>query len=296
VAETALLRIVDWSVHYENNRTRDLKRMEWVPIPNKMDGDGYTALMEHPNGCTHLGAWLALVQIASKCKVRGTLIRDDGSPHDARSLSRISRIPAPIFEEAIPRFINDLHWLEGIPQEGAGMSQAPAGIPQEGAGMSQAPAGIPQEGAGMSQEGAPSRAPRRACDEGKGREGKGREGNGTEPTARPTEQPIEPFDAYWQIFEEAGKALNEVDKRKALAIFISLDSDTQQAAFNDARTKSQDGTWPDARLTPMPFNHLVGASWTRISKPRTLPMARASPDIDYPDGRKQIAELTRKRA
>jgi hypothetical protein len=53
-------RVKDWSKIYENNRTRELKRMDWVPIPNKMDGDGFTELVDHPNGAAHLGAWLAL--------------------------------------------------------------------------------------------------------------------------------------------------------------------------------------------------------------------------------------------
>ena len=29
-----VLRIRDWTKHYENNRTRNLKRMAWVPILN----------------------------------------------------------------------------------------------------------------------------------------------------------------------------------------------------------------------------------------------------------------------
>ena len=100
-----LLRIADWYIYFECNRTRDLKAMRWAPVPNKLDGDGYTELMEHKNGASHYGAWIVLVHIASKCDPRGTLMRDAGIPHDAATLSRIARIPVRVFEEAIPEFI-----------------------------------------------------------------------------------------------------------------------------------------------------------------------------------------------
>jgi hypothetical protein len=40
-----LYRIVDWDELFENSRTRQMKKMTWVPLPNKHDGDGYTELM-----------------------------------------------------------------------------------------------------------------------------------------------------------------------------------------------------------------------------------------------------------
>ena len=48
--------IRDWEKLYENHRTRTLKRMEYVCIPNRMDGDGFTELLDHPNGAAHFGA------------------------------------------------------------------------------------------------------------------------------------------------------------------------------------------------------------------------------------------------
>jgi hypothetical protein len=106
-----LLRIKDWSLIYENNRTRSLKNMLWVPVPNKLDGDGYTELVDHQNGVAHLGAWLTILQIASKCTPRGTLVGDSGEAHTPHSLARMSRIPASVYEEAIPRLMN-IQWLE----------------------------------------------------------------------------------------------------------------------------------------------------------------------------------------
>lgn len=124
------IQIVDWGKHYENNRTRELKRMTWVPLPNKHDGDGYTELIsEHPNGPAHYGAWCALLGVASKCLPRGTLVRQSGEPHDEVSLARITHIPADLWKEALPRLAK-VGWIaisDGV------TSQEGAGIPQEGA-------------------------------------------------------------------------------------------------------------------------------------------------------------------
>lgn len=104
-----LLRITDWAVHFENNRTRELKVMSWLPIPVKLGGDGYTEILDHPNGAAHFGAWIAILEVAAGCDERGTLLRGNRSgvrsPHDAQSISRMTRIPISIIEEALPRLI-----------------------------------------------------------------------------------------------------------------------------------------------------------------------------------------------
>lgn len=109
-----LYSIVDWDQHFENNRSRDLKDLAWVPVPNKMGGDGYTELLDHPNGAAHFGAWITIIEIASRCRPRGTLLRGTSEPHDLRSLSRLSRVPISVYEEAIPRLIK-LGWLRRNP-------------------------------------------------------------------------------------------------------------------------------------------------------------------------------------
>lgn len=163
-------RVKDWTGIYENNRSRELKKTDWVPVPNRMDGDGYTELMAHQNAAAHFGAWLAIIQIASKCEPRGTLLRDGARAHDASSLSRISRIPSEVFEEAIPRFL-DIGWLEPLNvKEFKGLRKSAKS--QEGAGSPHPSAGLPQEGATKPQEGAASRARK---------EQNGMEQNGMEP-------------------------------------------------------------------------------------------------------------------
>lgn len=125
-----IYRIRNWSTLYENNRTRELKRMDWVPIPNKMDGAGYTRLVDHPNGAAHFGAWVALVEIASRSEVRGTLVRD-GVALSCEDLGRISHLGAALFTEALPRFVDSIKWLEIV--EIASEPQTSAVIPQDDA-------------------------------------------------------------------------------------------------------------------------------------------------------------------
>jgi hypothetical protein len=129
-------RIKDWNEHFENNRTRELKRMDWVPMPVKHDGDGYTELVEHPDGAAHFGAWCALVELAAKCDPRGTLVRGDGRPHDSASISRITRLPQAVFDVVIPRLLS-LGWLERSSLGDNGGYEADKDEPQEGAGIPQ---------------------------------------------------------------------------------------------------------------------------------------------------------------
>lgn len=120
---TVAYRIKDWNVHFENNRTRELKHLEWVPIPTKHDSDGFTQLMSHPNGTAHYGAWVLIVEVAAKCKVRGTLSRHGAGfsqggaggvrAYDSESLSRVCRGSAEVFAEVLPRLL-EIGWLETV--------------------------------------------------------------------------------------------------------------------------------------------------------------------------------------
>jgi hypothetical protein len=113
-------RIKDWHTLFENHRTRQLEKMEWVPIPNKMDGLGYTSLVDHPNGAAHLGAWLAIIEVASKQdkEQRGELPVVRGST--AKALARLSRLPEELFEEVLSRLVSeDIAWIEEIRRDPA---------------------------------------------------------------------------------------------------------------------------------------------------------------------------------
>lgn len=110
------LRIVLWDKHFENSRSRAIENTNWVPFPNKQDGDGYTELLDHQDGAAHFGAWCAIAQVASKCRPRGTLVRDGGQDHTPVTLSRMTRIPAALLEAAIRRLISPIGWLEDVSQ------------------------------------------------------------------------------------------------------------------------------------------------------------------------------------
>jgi len=131
-------RVRDWDDHFENNRTRELKRLAWVPMPVKHDGDGYTQLVDHRQGAAHFGAWCAIVEVAAKCDPRGTLLRDGGRPHDAASLARVTRLDRKTFDAVLPRLVS-IGWLETyeISQEDAGISQVPAQKGREQKGREQ---------------------------------------------------------------------------------------------------------------------------------------------------------------
>lgn len=137
-----LYRIKGWSDCYENNRTRELKTMQWVPIPARLDGDGYTELLDHKNGAAHYGIWVGCVIVASRCDPRGTLLRDTKKPFCESSLSRVLRIPSSLIGEALNRFVS-IGWLEtehytdtqvaATSHEGATIPQDVATISHEGA-------------------------------------------------------------------------------------------------------------------------------------------------------------------
>lgn len=141
-------RIKDWNVLFENNRTRELKYLEWVAFPNPMligGGDAYAELMEHPDGPTHFAVFCACVFLASRSHLRGTLLRSGVAPScDPMSQARVAhtcRIPADKCGIALDRLV-ELGWIECLPlsklstYNGAGKSRQDAGKSHENAGKS----------------------------------------------------------------------------------------------------------------------------------------------------------------
>jgi hypothetical protein len=143
-----LYSISGWHKKYENNRTKELVSMTWVPVPNKHDGEGYTLTLAHENGPALFGCWMAIVQVASKCDPRGTLLRDTQKPHNSESISRLTRFPVDLVQCALDFFSSeDMRWLEVVDIESNGQ------IPHEPAGLvSQECAGIPHETARKGME------------------------------------------------------------------------------------------------------------------------------------------------
>jgi len=150
-------RIRNWQKHFENNRTKEMVVMRWVPVPNKHDGEGYQTIMSEKDGITIYGCWHLILQVASKCGLRGTLLRDDGTPYTAKAISLKTGWRN---ERDIQRALDFLSqsqvaWLEvvmtdkdNIPQEGAGIPQEPARKEgKEGKEEKGTPAGKPSDAA-----------------------------------------------------------------------------------------------------------------------------------------------------
>lgn len=170
------LRIRDWDKHYENNRSRELRRPEWLPLPNSFDGAGYMELCDDPAGTSHYGAWCMLLAAASRMPTRGLMVGNSGRPYSLKDIARMTRGQLAVFEAAIPRLIA-VGWVEEIEVA------SPAGQTPSGEWRPVAPgpegAGSPQHDAGSPQDGA---TPVRL----KGnRNGKGKE-NGTAPSPPPS--------------------------------------------------------------------------------------------------------------
>jgi hypothetical protein len=70
--------IRDWEKHFECSQSKRAERLSWVATPNKHDGKSYRRLIQMKNGAALYGAWILIVQVASKCPVRGILADDDG--------------------------------------------------------------------------------------------------------------------------------------------------------------------------------------------------------------------------
>lgn len=112
-------RIKDWYKLYETHDTKKLKRMTWVPIPNKHDGEGYRTIIEHERGPEIFAAWILLLQVASKCEPRGELINRGNEPITALSMSKKTGMPGDCFTLAF-KVLEEINWLEifespGIP-------------------------------------------------------------------------------------------------------------------------------------------------------------------------------------
>lgn len=112
-------RVRQWEAH-ELAATRKLKRLPWLPVPVKLDGDGYTELIMDPEGTTvgtgaaHYGCWMAILLVAARCEPRGYLLRSSGDAHTPNTLSRMTRISATVLGAAIERLLS-VGWLEVCP-------------------------------------------------------------------------------------------------------------------------------------------------------------------------------------
>ena len=107
-----LYAIRNWNEIYENNRSRQIESLSWVPFPNKHDGENFSLIMRHKDGAIIFAAFILLVELASKCKPRGVLIRGNGQPHNVTSMSAKCQAPDVWFSTALDYLEHNTDWLE----------------------------------------------------------------------------------------------------------------------------------------------------------------------------------------
>jgi len=132
-ANLTYYRIKNWNEYFENNRTREMKHMAWVPVPNKHDGEGYQRIMQQKDGILIYGCWHLILQVASKClRERGTLLRDDGTPLTAAAIALKTGWRHPRNFERALEFLctREVAWIERVTTNGQIIPHPPAEIPQ----------------------------------------------------------------------------------------------------------------------------------------------------------------------
>ena len=99
------IKIRGWETHFEKDRTKQWKTLQWVPIPNKQ-GLGYKTIMMSPKGLEIFACWNALVQQASKCDPRGDL-----SKYSIAQLSILTMIDEKKLGYAVEFLSTKLDWI-----------------------------------------------------------------------------------------------------------------------------------------------------------------------------------------
>lgn len=131
-----LHKVRNWDALFENAQSRKCGRLSWVPVPNKHDGKSYRRIISTENGPALYGAWMLILQVASKCPQRGVLGDDDG-PLDADDLSHKTGCPAELFAVALKMLSEPrIGWLEVEPV-GVEWEPAPSPLPEQPTGAGQ---------------------------------------------------------------------------------------------------------------------------------------------------------------
>lgn len=93
--------IKDWNRIFENAESRKYKKLNWVPVPNKWDGLGFSRLRKHKNFVAAYCGWSLIVQIASKMPQRGILVTADGWELSPVDMADLTGCPEDIFSKTL---------------------------------------------------------------------------------------------------------------------------------------------------------------------------------------------------
>ena len=106
-------RVKDWDHWFENHRTRDLKNLWWVPVPNWLNSETYAEVLDRPEGAEVFGIWMMCVFSAGKSRLSGALARETCEPHDFASLARAFRVQSSAVENAL-KTLCEVGWMEHV--------------------------------------------------------------------------------------------------------------------------------------------------------------------------------------
>lgn len=106
--------IKDWGKHYERAESRKLNKLTWVPIQNKHDGKSFRRLMRLPDGLAIFGAFIILVELASKSpKASRGLLTDSDGPLTLPDISDKTGMSQEIIRRSLEVLSSkDIAWIE----------------------------------------------------------------------------------------------------------------------------------------------------------------------------------------
>lgn len=106
--------ITDWEKHYDPPEAQFHKDLTWIRFPNRFDTLTFRKLATEKDAPDLFTAWVLIVQIASKTKYRGCLVRHD-DPIEAGDMALMTGFPEQIFKKALKYFSDPkIGWIEAM--------------------------------------------------------------------------------------------------------------------------------------------------------------------------------------
>jgi hypothetical protein len=112
-----MYKIRDWGKHFEHDRSKQWKNLQWVPVPNKQ-GKGYRKIMKEKDGLEIFACWIAMIELASKCEPRGDL-----SKYSIDDISLLTLIDENKLKRSIKYLSEVLDWIEVIKDDGENLDK-----------------------------------------------------------------------------------------------------------------------------------------------------------------------------
>ena len=91
--------IKDWDIHFENAKSRTIKKAAHVLMPNSHDGMIYSEIIKEKNAVDIFCGWVLIVQLASKMPVRG-ILKNKYRDLTTQDMANMTGFPERIFKAA----------------------------------------------------------------------------------------------------------------------------------------------------------------------------------------------------